>query len=290
MKGKITALFLAFLFVVAALGPVYAQAQEGDVIVVLGQDLSEADKDKLRENFGVTKETPTVEVTNAEEYQYLGNYMPAEKIGSQALSSARLRYLAKGSGIHVETSDKIRYITPAMYKNALATAGVEDVEVYVDCTMNVSGSAALTGLLKAHEASTGQPISEDIKQVANEELVVTSSLSDSIGAQEAADLIETAKVAIAENAPKTKEEVRSIVINVAGDLNINLSPDQEDQVVNFLDGLRQVDIDWAAVKDQAGDLVGQAKDYLSSEEGQSFLAGLRDAINSFFDWLMGLFN
>lgn len=290
MKKKLGAIFLAFLFVVASLAPVYADSLEGDVVVVLGQDLSDQDKATLRSRFGVTEETPTVYVTNEEEYQYLGSYLPANKIGSKALSSARIEYLSKGSGIQVETSDYIRYITPEMYSNALATAGVEDVSILVDCTMNVSGSAALTGLLKAHEEATGQPISEDVKQAANEELVVTSELSESVGAEQATDLIERVKLVVAEEAPQTREEIKTIIINVAGDLNINLTEAQQDQIADFVESLRGIDVDWDAIRDKAGDLANQAKDYLSSDEGQSFLASIRAAINSFFDWLMGLFS
>ena len=38
-----------------------------------------------------------------------------------------------------------------MYINALATAGVKDASVYVTAPFSVSGTPALTGIIKAYE-------------------------------------------------------------------------------------------------------------------------------------------
>lgn len=72
-----------------------------------------------------------------------------------------------------------------MYLNALMTAGVKDAKVYVTAPFEVSGTAALTGLIKAYEVSSDEAISEDVKQVANQELVTTSELGDKIGNENA---------------------------------------------------------------------------------------------------------
>lgn len=63
----------------------------------------------------------------------------------------------------------ISRITDEMYLNALMTAGVKDAKVYVTAPFEVSGTAALTGLMKAYETTSGEKISEDVKKVANEE-------------------------------------------------------------------------------------------------------------------------
>lgn len=79
-------------------------------------------------------------------------------------------------------------MTADMYKNALVTAGVQTQNIVL-MPMNVTGTA-LTGILKAFETSSGTKISEEVKQAANEELVVTSSLGrDSVGPKRPQNLL-----------------------------------------------------------------------------------------------------
>ncbi len=51
-----------------------------------------------------------------------------------------------------------------MYANALVTAGVENAEVDITAPFNVSGTAALTGVMKAFEKATGKQISTEAKK------------------------------------------------------------------------------------------------------------------------------
>lgn len=161
-----------------------ADAAVGDVIVTLGADLSESDKQKVLDEMNVPDNATTVTVTNKEEHEYLGKYISNAQIGSRAISSSSITIAKKGSGLNVETHN-ISGITDEMYLNALMTAGVKDAKVYVTAPFEVSGTAALTGLIKAYEVSSDEAISEDVKQVANQELVTTSELGDKIGNENA---------------------------------------------------------------------------------------------------------
>ena len=59
-----------------------------------------------------------------------------------------ITYTKPGSG-HIVRSKNINSITDAMYTNALITAGVKDAEIQITAPFKVSGTAALTGLMKA---------------------------------------------------------------------------------------------------------------------------------------------
>ena len=48
----------------------------------------------------------------------------------------------------------INWVTDAMYTNALITAGVKDAEIQITAPFKVSGTAALTGLMKAYETAS----------------------------------------------------------------------------------------------------------------------------------------
>ena len=142
----------------------YAGSFSGGYIS-LGADLTEEEKSKVLELFGVDEKDlenyKVVYVTNKEEHQYLDSYISSAQIGDQAWSSVLITEGKKGSGINVTTKNVI-YCTTGMYANALATAGVEDVNVVVAGPFNVSGTAALVGALKAYSEMTGETVDKKL--------------------------------------------------------------------------------------------------------------------------------
>ena len=58
----------------------------------------------------------------------------------------------------------INWVTDAMYTNALITAGVKDAEIQITAPFKVSGTAALTGLMKAYETASNKQIPEEVKK------------------------------------------------------------------------------------------------------------------------------
>ncbi|MDO5301129.1 MAG: DUF1002 domain-containing protein [Tissierellia bacterium] len=289
ITGRALTLALALLVIFLSVAPVLAAGEEGEVFVSLGQDLTAEERAEILDRLGASEEDPIVEVTNEEEHRYLGEFVPKENIGNRALSSAKVTLTAPGTGLDVTTSEHIFYITPKMYEQALTTAGITDAKVLVDGPGRVSGTAALTGIMKAYELAAGDAISEEQKVVANEELVVTSSLAEVLGNEEAAAFIAQVKQTMAENAPESREEVRNIVVNIAGDLNLNLTESQTEQVTDLFDNLRTLDVDWDAIAGKLQGAAEGAKEYLSSEEGQGLIRSIQEAVNSFFEWFAGLF-
>lgn len=280
---KYMAAALALLMLVTIQAPVFADAVEGDVILCFGQDLTPEQRDALMKRFNGSDKDQIIEVTNKEEHKYLGDFVPESKIGRKAISSARVEYTAEGSGIEVETSERIRYITHDMYRQALETAGIKDAKITVDAPMNVSGTAALTGIMKAYETSTGKKISDKVKKAANEEMVVTSDLAQEVGADKATGLVKDIKEKIATEAPKSREEVQNIIINISNEYNLNLTAEQTDKLTNFFDNLRKTDIDWHGLADKAKGAADQAKEYINSEEGQSLIQKIKAFFADLFD-------
>ena len=71
-----------------------ADTAVGDSIAILGEDLTDAQKEALLEEFGVEDDTLILTITNKEEHETLGNIVPSGKIGSKAISSAMIAYLS----------------------------------------------------------------------------------------------------------------------------------------------------------------------------------------------------
>ncbi|CUB21605.1 hypothetical protein BN2127_JRS3_02739 [Bacillus safensis] len=288
-KKMMLGMMAALLFLIGAPKVSLADAAVGDVIVTLGQDLTPADRQKVLDELNPPENATKIEVTNKEEHEYLGKYIPRSSIGTRALSSSSITIEKSGTGLTVDTHN-IKTITDEMYLNALMTAGVKDAKVVVTAPFEVSGTAALTGLLKAYEVSSDKAIPEDVKQVANEELVTTSKLGDTIGKDNASALIAKIKDDIAKNGvPKTTKEVEEKVDQAASDLNLNLTQDQKDQLVSLFDKMKNINIDW----NQVGSQIDKAKDkitkFIESDEGKNLLQKIWDFFVSIWNAIVSVF-
>lgn len=286
MYKKFFSMFLLlFLFVANSTVSSFADVAVGDSIISFGADLSESEKNSILKEFNPPENVQEIVTTNAEEHKYLGGVVPASKIGNFAISSVMITYTDKGSGLKVDTSDKITYITDASYINALITAGVEDADIKVTSPRNASGTAALTGIIKAYEISSGEVIDDSIKKAANEEMIRTVEIGKVIGNDQAVELFNKIKQEIAELNPKTTEEVRDIIINILNNYNINLSAEQIEQLVSLFDKMRSLDIDWNRVSNQIENIGNKATEFLSSEEGKGFLENLRLFFKALLEWI-----
>ena len=299
---RIMSVFLAALIAAAsALAcPAYVYA-DSTPYVALGADLTDEQRSIVLSLLSVTEEElksdTVITVTNAEEHQYLDSYLDASVIGTRALSSCKVTAEPAGHGITVEAHN-ISYLTPSMYVNALATAGMKDASVVVAGPTQISGTAALVGAMKAYAAMTGTTISEKALDGANDELVATGELAQTIGdAEKASELIAAVKEAVISNKLKTEEDIRNAILDIARELGISLTETMIEQLVALMQKLAQLDIDPDTIVEQAKGIFEKLKNNgldmekygvtKADEEGfWSVLAGmLRDLIA----WFKGLF-
>jgi uncharacterized protein YpuA (DUF1002 family) len=267
----------------------FADAAVGEMIVTLGENLTNEQKNMILSEMKAPNDVEVLTVTNAEEHEYLGGYIASRLIGTKAISSSAITLEEKGTGLKLE-SKNINWVSDEMYINALATAGVKDATVYVTAPIPVSGTAALTGVIKAYEISADKKIPEDVKQAANEEMVKTAKLGDEIGTEEASALVTKIKEEMAANPPANTEEVREVVESSAKDLGIALNEDQVQSLIDLFNKLKELDIDWNAVGDQLTAAKDKLSNFLESEEGQSFLDKLKEVFSSLIDAIKSLFS
>ncbi|NPC93133.1 DUF1002 domain-containing protein [Bacillus sp. WMMC1349] len=267
----------------------YADAAVGDVIITLGKDLSSQQKQKILDELNPPQNATTIEVTNAEEHKYLGSYIPKAQIGTRALSSSSITIAEQGTGLEVQTNH-ITGITDEMYLNALMTAGVKDAKIHVTAPFNVSGTAALTGLMKAYETTSDQAIPEDVKKVANKELVTTSELGKDIGKENAAALVAKVKQDIAKNGvPETQEELKNMINQAASDLNVTLTEKQMQSLLSLFDKMKNIDINWNQVGDQLDKAKDKISNFLHSEEAKNFFQKLIEFFVAIWNAIVSFF-
>ena len=159
-------------------------AEDDKPYLALGANLNEEQKHTVLSLMGIDPASldqyQVVTVTNEEEHQYLDEYLDASIIGTRALSSVVIVKRDKGDGIHISTKN-ISYCTIGMYKNALATAGLEDADVIIAGPFPLSGTAALIGAMKAYADMEDTQIDTQSLDAAMNEIVVTGELNESLG-------------------------------------------------------------------------------------------------------------
>jgi len=251
-------------------------------VITFGADLDRAQKSMLASKFGVNlaeANVPVVDVTNAEERKYLAGLVPENVIGTRAISSAMVEILPAGRGITVETQN-INWVTTDMYANAMATARVKDARVIVAAPFPVSGTAALTGIFKAFEAATGKSLGDQAKKVANEELVRTGELARDIGKDNATRLVLLVKEKVITERTKDPERIRQIIINVAGDLNINLNNRQIEDLTTLMQKISGLNLNITDITDQLTNLKTEIQRKITERpELKNWFARLLDAIS-----------
>lgn len=283
MKKAMLALASIMLFVSA-----FSYADRIDnVVVSLGDDLSSQQKQEMIDKLGADKNARVIAVTNNEERKYLGAYVSEDLIGTRAISCSYVEELADGSGIQVETSN-VTWVTPEMIKNALVTAGVKDAKVKVTAPFKVSGTAALTGVIKAFEAATGETVSEKEKQVANEEIARTGELGQEIGQDQATTLIREVKEVIVQDKVKDPEAIKEVVNQKAQELNITLNEEQFNKIIELMKNIGGLNLDLTGIKNQLGDLTNKVTDAVNnSEEAKGILQQILDFLRDLVDRILG---
>ncbi len=257
--------------------------------VALGADLKDSERMTVLGLLGVTEEElkdyDVITVTNADEHQYLDDYLDASIIGSRALSSVKVVGKEAGNGINVNTSN-ISYCTAGMYRNALITAGVEDADITVAGPFSISGTAALVGAIKAYETMTGEVIPEVNMDAANNELVITGEIVESVGdAEKVEELMALVKQKVAEGAVSSRADIESLIDQAAEELEVSLSDEDKDKIAGLMDKIEGLDLNVDAIKEQAQELYNKLDSldfHFDTESVGNFFTRIIDAIVGFF--------
>lgn len=283
--SRILAGFMAAALAIAV--PAKAVHADAYKVVTIGGDLSDQQKKDMLNYFGVDEKTANVITVNIdEERKYLADSVSSDKIGTKSISCSYVEPTSSG-GLNV-TTNNVYWVDSNMIKNALITAGITNANVKVSAPFNVSGTAALTGIIKGFESSSkGTKIDENKKQVANQELATTAALGDKIGKDQAAKVINEIKTQVIKDKPKDEAAVKNIVQNVVKNNNLKLSSDDIDKITKLMNKINGLNINFADIKDQLNQVSDKLKGVLTSQEAQGFFAKLVSIIKSIFSKIFG---
>ncbi|MCD7808780.1 MAG: DUF1002 domain-containing protein, partial [Erysipelotrichaceae bacterium] len=253
-----------------SLGADLSSSQLTTVLGLLG-----VDEDKLDE-YNVSY------VTNAEEHEYLDSYLSSSTIGSHALSSVVVIAADEGDGVSVTTKN-ITYCTAEMYENAMVTAGISDASAIVAGPMNISGTAALIGVIKAYSAMQGEEVDEENVDAAVNEIVVTGEIAEDNDDAEA--LVAYLKEQVAQE-DMSESEINDAIDVAEEKFNISLTDEQQDALVELLAKISDLDLDIDSLKSQAQEIYDKLGIDIDTNSLfssiTSFFGGIWDALVDFF--------
>lgn len=262
---------LAITLVIAlftGIGSAFA-IEAGQARAVIGNDISLEQKASVYDKFGIDEgSVKELTVTNSEEREYLEGLVDDHLIGSRSISCVYIETLSEKKGLDVSVSN-INWCSKEMYINALVTAGISDAKVIVTSPVEVSGTAALTGIYKAYEDITGTKLDDAAKAAGTQELVVTAELAEEIGNYDAVSIVNELKLILDDTVGMSKEELRAEIKKIAEDYDVTLNDNQIDQIIELVRSLEGLD------DDELQDRVEKAQKWIQS------LSKAKDTVKNF---------
>nr|WP_269052924.1 DUF1002 domain-containing protein [Sporosarcina sp. G11-34] len=259
----------------------------GVPVVVYGANLSDAEKESVKNSLEVANEAEVEEITV--DGNDLVKYIEDADSKARMYSSAKITRQDAGKGLVVKiaTPTNITQVTADMYANAALTAGVEDAIIDVAAPKPVTGHSALVGIYKAYE-KTGETLNKDRTDVANDELNLATKFSESIDSDKVSELLTELKKQISEQNPATKEDVEKIVSEQLAKLNIQLSEADRQLLIELMDRIRSLDIDFSKISTQLSEMGDKIKEKFGDidpgfwDKVKEFFSNLVDSVSSWF--------
>lgn len=292
LKKRISALLICGAIILGNVSTTYA---DGANVVTLGVNLSAEQKQTVLDYFGVKEnEVVILEVNNQEERKYLEGVATEAQLGTRTYSCAYVQPTSKGNGLNIKTVN-LTYVTSSMIASTLTTCGITDANVIAMTPLSggVSGTGALTGIMKAFEDATGETLDETKKEIASEELVITGDLGEDIGQDKATGVINDIKTEIIKNNTKDTVQIADTINNITNNYNVTLTPEQQEQLEGLMTKISEQDYDYKEMKDALNSVKDVVNEKLN-EIGEKVPTDFMDSIKGWFvgigDWFNGLFD
>lgn len=287
MKAKKIFSIIALTTIIAISSSTFAFADQFNVIT-LGANLTQEQKNDMLKYFNAKEGTyQLINVNNKEEREALKGIASAAEIGNKTISCSYVQPTKAGSGINVKTVN-LTWVTASMISNTLVTAGINDANVIAAAPFQVSGTGALTGILKGFEDSTGNKLDSEKKELANKELVTTGNLANdsNIGQEKAAAVVNDVKTQVIKDKAETPNTVNNIINNVTNNYNIKLTPEQEKELSNLMIDIGKQGYNYDEMKNTLNEIGKNIQDVLESSgqaiKDSGFFQNIWNNIKEFF--------
>ena len=147
--------------------------------------------------------------------------------------------------------------------------------------------------MKAFEDATGEPLPEDKKELATEELITTGDLGDDIGQDKATRVINDIKTEIIKNGTKDTIQIAETINNVTNNYNITLSSEQQKQIEDLMKKIADQNYDYNKINEtlnNVSDIVDKnLSDMGESRNNKGFFDTIKGWFSGIGEWFGNLF-
>lgn len=288
-KKKVSSLLVAMTIIASSIVPSFA---DGTRVVTIGVNNTTEQRQKIFSYFGVKEnEVQVLEVNNKEEREYLGGVATEAQLGTKTYSCSYVEPTNSG-GINVKTAN-ITWVTSSMVASTLSTAGMTNANAVIAAVFPVSGTGALTGVMKAFEDASGKKLDEDKKELASEELITTGDLGDKIGQDKAAGVVNDIKAEVIKNGTSDATQIADIINNVTNNYNVTLTDAQIKQITDLMEKIAAQKYDYNSMKQTLNNVSDVVQDNLKEAGEKVENSGIMDSVGGLFssigDWFSNLF-
>lgn len=288
-KKKVSSLLVAMTIIASSIVPSFA---DGTRVVTIGVNNTTEQRQKIFSYFGVKEnEVQVLEVNNKEEREYLGGVATEAQLGTKTYSCSYVEPTNSG-GINVKTAN-ITWVTSSMVASTLSTAGMTNANAVIAAVFPVSGTGALTGVMKAFEDASGKKLDEDKKELASEELITTGDLGDKIGQDKATGVVNDIKTEVIKNGTSDATQIADIINNVTNNYNVTLTDAQIKQITDLMEKIAAQKYDYNSMKQTLNNVSDVVQDNLKEAGEKVGDSGIMDSVGGLFssigDWFSNLF-
>lgn len=288
-KKKVSSLLVAMTIIASSIVPSFA---DGTRVVTIGVNNTTEQRQKIFSYFGVKEnEVQVLEVNNKEEREYLGGVATEAQLGTKTYSCSYVEPTNSG-GINVKTAN-ITWVTSSMVASTLSTAGMTNANAVIAAVFPVSGTGALTGVMKAFEDASGKKLDEDKKELASEELITTGDLGDKIGQDKATGVVNDIKTEVIKNGTSDATQIADIINNVTNNYNVTLTDAQIKQITDLMEKIASQKYDYNSMKQTLNNVSDVVQDNLKEAGEKVGNSGIMDSVGGLFssigDWFSNLF-
>lgn len=287
---KIAVLSLSAAMLLSSMSNVFADSSR---VVTLGTNLSASQKEQVLKYFGVNKdEVVVMEVNNQQEREYLEGVLPDSQIGTKTYSCAYIEPTNTGK-INVKTVN-LSYVTSNMLSSAFATAtaGMSANIVAISPFMT-SGTGALSGIMLATEDATGEPLDEDKKEIATEEMIITGDIGQDIGQDKATGIVNDIKIEVIKNGTSDTVQIAETINNITNNYNVSLSAEQTKQLEELMLKISEQDYNYKDMKDSLNNIakdIDKKLDAIGENVKKDVLETVKGWFEGFGDFVSGIFS
>ena len=101
----------------------------------------------------------------------------------------------------------------------------------------------------AYETANGEELEESKKQLANEELYLTGTLSDKIGQKAATAIMNETKIQVISQDITDVDQINNIISEATQNNNVSLTEEEQQEIVDLMDKIAQESYDYGEMED-----------------------------------------